>query len=208
MKTPITFLILFLFQNMLLAQQHLVAISDQMNVIYMGIDNPVTIAVEGLPKDHIHVSSDDVKVIQYEDGTYNLLPRKAGIVIIKVQPRGHAIQEIPYRVKRIPDPVAKLGFKDGGKITLEELKQQKGVDASIWPFELGKCTVISFEMTWQSKNKDPRSVVNLGGDFSPEAWQVIDLVESGDVLYFDEIKAKCTGDAGARKINSMIFKIK
>lgn len=208
MKTPITFLVFFLFQNMLIAQQPLVAISDQMNVIYIGIDNPVTIAVEGFPKEHVYVSSDDLQVIQNEDGTYNLNPTELGTAILKVQPRGKATQEIPYRVKRIPHPVSKLGFNDGGNITLEYLKNQKGVDANIWPFELAECTVTSYEITLQSKNKDPWSVVNQGEAFSESAKKLINKVQSGDIVYFDVIKSICSDDPEERKMNSMIFKIK
>ena len=171
MKTQLSFLVLFFFlQNTIIAQQPLVAVSDQMNVIYMGINNPITVAVENFPTEHVMVTSDDVKVIPTEKGKYNLQPRFPGKVIIKVQPRGNAIQEIEYRVKRIPDPIARLGFSSGGNIKASEFIYYTEINAYLQCFDLGECEITSQEMTvnYQDGRTDPVSVVNKSREFSKE----------------------------------------
>ena len=211
MKTQLSFLSLFFFlQISLSAQEPLVAISDQMNVIYMGIDNPVTVAVENHPAENILITSEDVEIISLGKGKYNFIPKTAGKVILKVQPKGMAVQEIEYRVKRIPDPIARLGFKSGGEISLSNFIYYNEINAYLEGFDLGKCTISSFEMTLQRKAKgaDPVSIKNYGQEFSTEMISLIKSVNSGDTVYFDNIGCQCPGDYASRKINSMIFKIK
>jgi len=211
MKSVLTFLfIFFFFQISLSAQQPVIAISDQMSVIYMGIDNPVTVAVENFPSEHVMVTSDDVKIIKLGKGKYNFIPKTAGKVKIKVQPRGAAIQEIEYRVKRIPDPIARLGTSAGGRIDLSSFKFHKGINAYLEGFDLGKCVISNFEMTFQYQpdGADPVSIVHSSQEFSPEAIALIETIGAGDVVYFDRIMCKCPGDQGSRKINSMIFRIR
>ena len=211
MKTQLSFLVLFFFlQNTIIAQQPLVAVSDQMNVIYMGINNPITVAVENFPTEHVMVTSDDVKVIPTEKGKYNLQPRFPGKVIIKVQPRGKAIQEIEYRVKRIPDPIARLGFSSGGNIKASEFIYYTEINAYLQCFDLGECEITSQEMTvnYQDGRTDPVSVVNKSREFSKETIALMKTVNAGDTVYFDQIGCKCPGDNASRKINSMVFQIK
>lgn len=218
MKTQLSFLFLFFFslfgghvsQNTISAQQPLIAVTDQMNVIYMGIDNPITVAVENFPAEHVMVTSDDVKVIPVEKGKYNLQPRFPGKVKIKVQPRGKAIQEIEYRVKRIPDPIARLGFQSGGNILASEFIYYTEINAYLQCFDLGKCEITNQEMTIQYTDgkTDPVSIVNRSNKFSEETIALIKTVKAGDTVYFDQIRCKCPGDNASRKINSMVFKIK
>ena len=211
MKTQLSFLFLFfLMQNTLTAQQPLVAISDQMNVLYIGIPNPITVAVENFPSEHVMVSSDDVEVIPLGKGQYNIKPTQPGNVKIKVQPRGKDTQEIIYRVKRIPDPISKIGFNSGGNISVSQLKFHKGVIAQTAGFDLGKCVVSKYEMTIQYKSSgaDPVSIINQGGKFTPETISLIETMDEGDTVYFDRINCKCPGDKASRKINAMIFKIR
>jgi len=210
MKTPLySLFFFFLFQNFGLAQQPLVAISDQMNVIYMGIDNPVSIAVENFSTQDVSVSSEDVKVIDLGNGNYNFKPNHPGKVIINVEPKGMKSQEITYRVKRIPNPIARMGWKTGGSYIASELKKQKGVQAWLEGFDLGKCIVEGFEVTvvYKDKSKDPISNFQKAGEFSENTKALLETINAGDTVYFDMIKAKCPGDRAGRKINAMIFKI-
>jgi hypothetical protein len=50
-------------------------------------------------------------------------------------------------------------------------------------------------------------VTNPGGVFSGPARNVINQAKPGDQYFFDNIRAKCPGDAAGRKINNISFKV-
>ena len=89
-----------------------------------------------------------------------------------------------------------------------EFKAQQGVAAVLDGFDFdAKCEIESFEVYRQAKRADAVSMKNTGARFSG-ARQLVDMAVPGDLFYFDEIKARCPGDAAGRKINSMTWKIK
>jgi hypothetical protein len=84
----------------------------RMNVLYFGVSNPVSIAVSGVPKDQIIVEMDNGSVTG-ENGNYNVIPKKFGIVSIHVFVKDknglkNQVSNQPFKVKHLPDPLAVL----------------------------------------------------------------------------------------------------
>ena len=183
--------------------------ADKMNLLYIGIDNPITVAMAGVPSDKIRVSCEDAEIEDLGNGHYNFRINTVGNKIIKVEADGVAPKEVEYRVKRIPDPTAMINFSSGGVIGVETFKQQKKVHANLqgWPLQ-EKCVVQSFVVTRQSKMKDPIEVKNEGENFSETTLELLEGLQSNDVIYFDQIRCKCPGDPAARNINAMVFKVR
>jgi len=185
--------------------------ADKMNILYIGIDNPITVAVEGAYSEDLTVQCEDGEVINLGGGHYNVRVRKPGNKKITVLAKGVTTQEVVYRVKRIPDPIAKIGWISGGRTSITELKRNGKIRADLgnWVIE-EKCKIQGFEFTWQSQDKDndPIGIVNKGDQFNEDVLEVLEKVQSADVIYFDRIKARCPGDPAGRMINSMVFKIR
>ncbi len=98
---------LFFFSILLNAQTVVIA-NDKMNVFYLGIHNPVSVAVEGVADEKIKVSTDNGVIIKKERGRYDAIPDVSGIGNIIIEWEGK--KEIkPFKVKAFPDPLIDLG---------------------------------------------------------------------------------------------------
>ncbi len=182
---------------------------DKMNILYIGIDNPITVAIAGVPTEKTKIESDDLTLIDNGNGHYNARATKFGTATIRVIADGTPLQEIKFRVKRISDPIARIGFSSGGHIQAEKIKEYKGIQVDIDNFEYdAKCTVTNYNMTWVAKNEDPIESINYTEEFNEKTKALLEKVKGGDILYFDNIKCNCPGDQEERSINSMVFKIK
>lgn len=96
-----------------------------------------------------------------------------------------------------------------GVMTVAEFKAQEGLSAVLKNFDFdARCSIESFLMTVVPKNGDPIDATNKGGKFGKTTKKLIKTVKSGDIVYIDNIKCRCPGDPAARKINSLVIKIK
>ena len=200
-------LTVFAFSRTLKSTPTVSVAADKMNLFYIGIDNPITVAMAGVPADKIKVSCENGETEDLGNGHYNVRIKTVGKKIIKVEADGIAPKEIEYRVKRIPDPMSKIGFLSGGAVSIGYFEHQKKISAQLigWPIE-EKCVVQGFAMTIQGS--DPVEVVNEGEYFNATSLSLLEVIKSNDVVYFDNIKCKYPGDPAARKINAMVFKMR
>ena len=189
--------------------------ADKMNVFYIGVDNPISISAAG-------VNSNSMKVSAGGGGGATIKKINSSQYMVKVSkpaPLGKECEirvsaeglnkKALFRVKRIPDPVAKLGKSSSGAMGNGEFKAQGGVLAILENFDFdARCAIDGFIVTRQAKRADPVDVTNRGAKYSGEARNLIQRAKPGDTYYFDNVKARCPGDPAGRKINSMVFKIK
>lgn len=183
--------------------------ADKMNVFYIGVDNPISVSVAG-------VSSNAVKVscagggcnLKGGKGKYVVKVTKPGDVKINIAGGGLS-KSADFRVKRIPDPVAKLGKKADGSMGNGEFKAQRGVIPWLDGFDFdAKCKIQGFNLVRVAKRQDPVASNNPGGTFNAKSLRLVRAAKPGDTYYFENVKATCPGDAAGRKINSMVFKIR
>jgi len=114
-----------------------------------------------------------------------------------------------FRVKRIPDPVARLSKSSGGTMGNGQFKAQGGVGAFLDNFDFdATCKIQGFNLVYVAKRQDPVEAVNKGARYSQQAKRLVNKAKPGDIFYYDNVKARCPGDPAGRKINSMVFKIK
>lgn len=204
------FLTLGAFTGIMINQGPTISVAaDKMNVFYMGIDNPITVAVAGVPSDKVKLNSEDVRLIDLGDGKYNVQPKQIGEATIKVIAEGTEPRDVTFRVKRIPDPVARVGKTTGGTYPAEQFKGAKSVNIFLSNFDFDvNCTVASFNIVRVGKNEDPVEVVNQGADFNEKTLRLVQKAAPGDFYYFDLVKGRCPGDLEPRKLNSLVYKLK
>jgi hypothetical protein len=188
-----------------------VAISaDKMNVFYIGIQNPITVAASGVAADNLIVAATGASIRKQASGQYIVNCTKPGQATLTVSNRLTGKERsLTFRVKRIPDPVMQLGGKTDGVIASGAFTAQMGLVARITNFDFdARCTVQSYTMYHTQKNEDPIELVGKGARFSGDILDVVKRAKPGDAYAFVNIKARCPGDIIGRHVNGLMFRIR
>ncbi len=185
--------------------------ADKMNVFYIGVENPVSVSAAGVPTHTLKVSSSGggISLSPAGKGKYMAKVTKPGEASITVSGEGLKATSFPFRVKRIPDPMARLSKSSGGTMGNGEFKAQGGVGAFLDNFDFdAKCKIQGYTLTFVAKRQDPVDSVNQGARYNEKSKRLVMQAKPGDTFFFDNVKARCPGDTAGRTINSMVFKIK
>jgi beta-lactamase regulating signal transducer with metallopeptidase domain len=188
---------------------------DKMNILYVGLENPITVALEGYSNDEITVTSNDVTLTPTEHGKYIAVPKELGQVRIVVSTRDISksmffeVVEVPS-LRPVPDGNVSKDVKDGHTsiVTPKEMQEMKGIKTELQEEYGYTCEVVGFELTRVPKSDDPITERNNASNFKGRVINLVKLAKSGDIYYVDQIKAKCPGDEEARYLNGLIFKVK
>lgn len=191
-----------------------VAVSaDKMNVFYIGVDNPVSVSAAG-------ISSNELKVgITGGGATITPVPGSKGQYIVNAKEQtqdcritvsgGGMDDSKLFRVKRIPNPVARLSGSTGGEMASGEFKAQGGLAAILENFDFdARCEIQGYELVYAPARQDVVPSVNAGGRYNDKTLRLVQQAKPGDRYFFENVKAKCPGDNAGRLINSLVFKIK
>jgi gliding motility-associated protein GldM len=187
----------------------------KMNVFYIGVDNPVEVSAAGVPSGQIQVSAGGAggaSIKKNSDGTYTVNvtrpTQKGEFAKINVSAPGLNASK-DFRVKRIPDPVARLSKKAGGAMGAGEFKAQAGVIADLQNFDFdARCSIKGYRVVRVAKRQDPEFAVNPGAAYNAKSQSIISKAKPGDTYYFENVKCECPGDVAARELNTMVFNIK
>lgn len=189
-----------------------VAISaDMMNVFYIGVTNPISVSAAGINSNDLNVNIDGGGGTLKRTGTntFDVTVKQPTDQCFVIASGGGMNARKQFRVKRIPDPVARLGNKEDGSMGNGEFKVQQGLIAWLDNFDFdARCDIQGFNLVKVSKRSDPVEQVNAGGTFQGQAAELIRSAKPGDIFYFENVKARCPGDIAGRKINSLVFRIK
>ena len=191
-----------------------VAVSaDKMNVFYMGVENPLSIAAAGVASNDVRVSFGDA--IQGTPAGPNkyivkgVRPTGINTTNVTVTANGQTLGTFPFRVKPIPDPVPTIGGQQGGDIANSTFRAQKGIFAELKNFDFdARCNIAGFQLLYVPAREDPLAATNAGGSFAGQTAALIARAKPGDNYLFKNIKAKCPGDAAARDLGSLPFTIR
>ena len=184
--------------------------ADKMNVFYTGVDNPISVAAAGVSSNELKVSVTNGHATPTGKGQYNVTVSDPGATCtVTLSGGGLTPSSFPFRIKRIPSPVAYIANKLGGAVGNGEFAAQRGIEPRLEGFEFdAKCQVQGFVLTYVARRQDPIVVTNPGGTFGGQAKELISRAKPGDMYIFDNVKAKCPGDNAGRNINSLSFNIR
>lgn len=186
---------------------------DKMNVLYIGVKNPITIAASGGGDDRVAVSiaGGGGRVEKVGGGKYNVyVTQQSDDTKITVSVDGKVAGISSFRVRQIPGSVATVGgFASGENIPAATFRAQGGVAAWIkdFPFDL-KYTVTQFTISTDSDEGDYVEAIVQGNAFSGNATNLIKThVKAGKTVYIDNIRA--VGEDGQnKKVPSLVYYIK
>lgn len=177
----------------------------KMNVLYAGIENPVNIAVSGYESSEIEVSLTNGS-IQGGNGSYIIIPRRPGNMLVSVWANGEVVKVASFRVKGIPNPFAMLNRKTGGQITKEDLLKQEEIKIMLANFDFDvKFEAVGFEVSL-TKDGYVTNVRSESDNISESQRELITKAAVGDRVIFENILAKGP-DGNIRKISPMVFEV-
>ncbi len=205
--TSFALLAAVLYAGFLQAQTPAVSVAaDKMNVLYIGVDNPLTVAVAGVPSENIRLQSNELTLIDKGNGNYVALARQPGTATISVEANNQPVKQLQFRVKRIPDPMAVYNDLTSGAITAEDFKKRANLSVALTSdYEGMSCQIASFSLVWVRPKEDAIEVFVREGEVNERAKQLIETAAPGDFYYFENIRAKCPG--GERPLNALVFRI-
>ncbi len=179
----------------------------KMNVLYLGVDNPVSIAVSEYKTDEIKVSVTNGK-IRGENGNYIVNPIRPGNCYISVYAKDETVGGYEFRVKRVPDPQAALGDHLSGPIKKEVMEQYKGLNATMKNFDFDlRFRIVSFVMstTVPSTHTVVEEISN-SSEFTKKQLNLINGLVKNQKVYFEQIKA-IGPDGATRGLPPLVFTI-
>ena len=188
---------------------------DKMNVFYIGVPNPVTVAAAGYSVEDVSLEIPDA-TITGEKGHYSITVTKPGKVQVKINAKTKEgpvkqVGGMEIRVKRIPDPVAKVGGQSSGMMLASNFRIQVAPAATLDNFEFdAKFKIVSFSYSMLPKGKDyqgPFPVENrtVGCRFTdnPNISKLMSTAKPGDKVFIETIKA--VGPDGQQRILNPII---
>jgi hypothetical protein len=184
-----------------LQAQHFALGNDKFNIAYIGVDNPISIAVENCPCNSIILKVDNGTVTG-ENCKYIFRVNEVGVAHIKLYKKtvNHLkeVGQYAFRVKRIPPPVFKIGpygvsyFYADRKARAVVLKSQQYVRAELEGFDFdARCLVDSFQVKiFHVDSAKTNTYFNTTNKISQQIIDAISELKNGDVIFFHKIFAK------------------
>jgi O6-methylguanine-DNA--protein-cysteine methyltransferase len=186
--------------------------ADKMNVFYIGVDNPVTVAAAGIPTSaqKVSISGSGGKLNKKSTSNYIVTATKQGSTTITVtDTKKNKNYTKEFRVKRIPNPVVRLAGKTDGIIKSGEFKAQLGLIPQLENFDFdARCAIQSYTMYYTPKRQDPIPIDGTGNRFTGKVLKAIRSAKPGAQFAFTKVKARCPGDIAGRNVNGLVFQIR
>ena len=193
-----------------------VVAAEKMNVLYIGVDNPMAISVPGVSSDKVKVSATGAGLALRPNptagqGHYMATVSTVGKATIAVSAEiaGKVISmgSFEYRVKKVPDPVATIASLKGGPVNKNLIAAGTLIPMlENFDFELF-FKIIGFKMTIVGRGKDPLEFETTSNQLSQQMRDQLAKARPGDKIFFEYIKAKmATGaDQSTRSLSPMSF---
>lgn len=182
---------------------------EKMNVLYIGIDNPVEISTTQCTNDKMHVSISDGS-ISGKKGRYNAVVVKPGIVEVEIscpveEGQYRKVAAASFRAKRIPTPHAKFVGRGGGKMSVAAMRSQHTLFANVEDFDFyAKFTIDHFTLSTLSSSGISKQATASSGELTPEMVAALAAITPGSYVLFSEITA--TGPDGVkRQVDPIVF---
>lgn len=183
----------------LVARPSLTVSPTKMNVLYKGIDNPISVSVPGIPQEKLRVSITGGNSLSRSGEGYvarmsTSSPREVKVRVSAEMDDGssRAMGEMTFRVKNLPKPQATIASKVGGKVKKKDLCAAQGVRISYgsgFAFDL-TAKLVSYKYSVKKGSVITPEKLMRNARFPTELKDIICGMRTGDKLYIDNIKAK------------------
>lgn len=181
-------------------------------ILFLGVENPLTITVAGVPFSALSFSCINGSV-EVREGKAYITPKDGGITRLSVYQGGMLLNMLEFKNYRLPDPSASVDGRTKGNITVNELlmagrlstakADEQGGDLDV-DYE-ALFTIRSFSVSGRAKDGYNIDITVQGFRFTQEVQDFIRR-SVGSKIYFDNIKI-AGPDGSIRKLPTLAFKI-
>ena len=186
--------------------------SDNNNVLYAGIENPLTITVLNISPKSV-IAKTDNGTLTGENGHYVFYTdtgQVAQITLFKKTSNGQVkIGMSTFHVRQLPDPPAHVGTYFNGPISLNYLRSQAGLRTgheSIYYTRGIPIVSYTFNVI-RNNNFVIKELKNEGAVFSQQVQDALLKILPGDSVIFNNIVAR-RNDSTLTILSPLTFKIK
>ena len=183
--------------------------ADKMNVVYRGLNNPLSISFAGVSDNKVSVTTDSKSSIsKTSNGKYSLVPRKGfttNISAIATLDGGEkVISTKEFRIKDIPSPVGKISGGSG----IVSLNKSDLISSNVLAFFENfvydlKAQVVGFDLIVSGKPAIPVT----GPSFNDDAIAAIRSAPRKSTLTIENIKVIVSGVALRFEAKPVVIKL-
>jgi gliding motility-associated protein GldM len=181
-------------QTYMVAKPSAVVSPDKMNVLYIGLPNPVSVSAPGIAAKDLKVSMSGGSISgSGEHWTANVTSIGTATINVsgeltkgKISVLGSTL----FRVKRIPDPKAQFAGKGGGNTSAANIRAQDRIFAKLDNFEFdAKFNVTRFTLMIAKPRQDVIFLNGNGNELTPAMRSLMNSVTPGTTVEFKDIIA-------------------
>lgn len=169
--------------------------ADKMNVVYRGLDNPMTISFAGIGDNFVTASAPGL-VKAGGNGKYNLKPQSGTEVTVSVSGKmtdGKTVSDKKvFRIKNIPAPAGAIGGQTGVNKGAKSRLEVSQISAKLEDFLYD----LSFQVTQFTFKVPGQPAIVVNGDrVDGRCKAALARVTRGDQVTISDIKTKVVGGA-------------
>jgi gliding motility-associated protein GldM len=181
--------------------------ADAVKVFYVGLDNPISVSGGNVGDEKVSVSMTNGTATKTGAGKYIVRPGRAGTPAVVTVTADGKPSTFEFKVKDVPDPVAKVGVNKGGRMPVNDFKAQFGVRADLenFVFEGVKFNVTGYTIVLTGAGFPVLKLRQVKGASFDPVRDLIEKTKPGTSVTIDEINV--TGPGGTRKLPPIIFNL-
>jgi gliding motility-associated protein GldM len=178
--------------------------NTMMNVMYAGIDNPVSISVPGIPNSQMNASMTNGTLTRSGNG-WVARPSKVGseaVITVTAQNNGRStvVANTAFRVRQLPDPMPYIAYQDdkgtarkykGGQPLSKALLLKAGALSAAIDDDLLNVSfrVLGFETVFFDSMGNALPEVSDGAEFSQRQKEALRRLSRGKRFYISRVRA-------------------
>jgi gliding motility-associated protein GldM len=176
--------------------------ADKMNVLYTGVENPLTITA-GAGSEKVTATFSGGSIKKISGNKYVAVPTSTGDHFITILVDGKSAGKVAYRVKRLPLPEAKVGNLATGAVSSAAFKAMGGVIARLEDSDFdAQYDVVSYSVE-ANLTGDYTSIPNTGNRWNGNAADLINKLKPGNRVTISDIRVK-SPDGSVRTLNGSL----
>ena len=183
-----------------------VAVSaDKMNVLYIGVDNPLTITA-GAGSEKVTAQFSGGVLTKVGGNKYIAKPNQGayGDHTISVFVQGKSVGKVGFRVKQLPSPMPYVGNLKPGVVPSASFKAMGGVIAKLEDSEFdAPFEVVSYMVGGEGPSGDFFQAENKGARWTGQAATLVNGLKPGKSVIITDIVVREPGGR-TRKLNSSL----
>jgi len=181
--------------------------ADAVKVFYVGLDNPISVSGGNVGDEKVSVSMSNGSLTKTAPGKYIVRPGKAGTPAVVTVTADGKPSTFEFKVKDVPDPVAKVGINKGGRMRVNDFKAQPGIRADLenFVFEGVKFNVTGYTIVLTGAGFTNLQFRDVKGASFSSIQDLIEKCKPGTTVTVDNIAA--AGPGGTRYLPPIVYNL-